>query len=52
MIRLMSHSGQLKHKREKEIRVVELVFKYFDLKTRQHKMLNVNVMRPSKHYFL
>jgi hypothetical protein len=28
-----------------------LVLKCFGLKTRQHKMLNVNALRPSKHYF-
>jgi hypothetical protein len=28
-----------------------LVLKYYELRTRQHKMLNVNVLRPSKHYF-
>jgi hypothetical protein len=28
-----------------------LVLKCYDLRTRQHKMLNVNVLRPSKHYF-
>ena len=26
-----------------------LVLKYFELRTRQHKMLNVNALRPSKH---
>jgi hypothetical protein len=28
-----------------------LVLKCSGLRTRQHKMLNVNVLRPSKHYF-
>jgi hypothetical protein len=28
-----------------------LVLKYYELRTRQHKMLNVNTLRPSKHYF-
>jgi hypothetical protein len=28
-----------------------LVLKYYELRTRQHKMLNVNALRPSKHYF-
>jgi hypothetical protein len=28
-----------------------LVLKCFELRTRQHKMLNVNVLRPLKHYF-
>jgi hypothetical protein len=28
----------------------ELVLKCFELRTRQHKMLNVNVLRPLKHY--
>ena len=28
-----------------------LVLKYYELRTRQHKMLNVNVLRSSKHYF-
>jgi hypothetical protein len=23
-----------------------------ELRTRQHKMLNINILRPSKHYFL
>jgi hypothetical protein len=27
-----------------------LVLKYYELRTRQHKILNVNVLRPSKHY--
>jgi hypothetical protein len=29
-----------------------LVLKCYELRTRQHKMLNVNALRPSKHYFL
>jgi hypothetical protein len=29
-----------------------LVLKCFELRTRQHKVLNVKVLRPSKHYFL
>jgi hypothetical protein len=29
-----------------------LVLKCYELRTRQHKMLNVNVLRPLKHYFL
>jgi hypothetical protein len=29
-----------------------LVLKCYELKTRQHKMLNVNALRPLKHYFL
>jgi hypothetical protein len=28
-----------------------LVLKYYELRTRQHKILNVNALRPSKHYF-
>jgi hypothetical protein len=28
-----------------------LVLKYYKLRTMQHKMLNVNALRPSKHYF-
>jgi hypothetical protein len=28
-----------------------LVLKCYELRTRQHKMLNVNVLRPSKYYF-
>ena len=28
-----------------------LVLKCYELGTRQHKMLNVNILRPSKHYF-
>jgi hypothetical protein len=28
-----------------------LVLKCYELRTRQHKILNVNVLRPSKHYF-
>jgi hypothetical protein len=28
-----------------------LVLKYYELRTRQHKMLNVNSLHPSKHYF-
>jgi hypothetical protein len=27
-----------------------LVLKCYELRTRQHKMLNVNILRPSKHY--
>jgi hypothetical protein len=27
-----------------------LVLKCYDLRTRQHKMLKVNTLRPSKHY--
>jgi hypothetical protein len=27
-----------------------LVLKYYELRTRQHEILNVNVLRPSKHY--
>jgi hypothetical protein len=29
-----------------------LVLKCYESRTRQHKVLNVNVLRPSKHYFL
>jgi hypothetical protein len=29
-----------------------LVLKCYELRTRQHKMLNVNALRPLKHYFL
>jgi hypothetical protein len=28
-----------------------LVLKYYESRTRQHKMLNVNALRPLKHYF-
>jgi hypothetical protein len=28
-----------------------LVLKCYGLRTRQHKMLNVDILRPSKHYF-
>jgi hypothetical protein len=28
-----------------------LVLKCYELRTRQHRMLNVNALRPSKHYF-
>jgi hypothetical protein len=28
-----------------------LVLKCYELKTRQHKMLNIKALRPSKHYF-
>jgi hypothetical protein len=28
-----------------------LVLKSYELRTRQHKMLNVSILRPSKHYF-
>jgi hypothetical protein len=28
-----------------------LVLKYYELRTRQHKMLNVNAFHPTKHYF-
>jgi hypothetical protein len=29
-----------------------LILKCFELRTRQHKMLNVNNLRPLKHYLL
>jgi hypothetical protein len=29
-----------------------LVLKCYELRTRQHKMLNVNALRPTKHYSL
>jgi hypothetical protein len=29
-----------------------LVLKCYELRTRQHKMLDVNALRPTKHYFL
>jgi hypothetical protein len=28
-----------------------LVLKCYELRTRQHKMLNINILRPLKHYF-
>jgi hypothetical protein len=28
-----------------------LVLKCYELRTRQHKMLNIKALRPSKHYF-
>jgi hypothetical protein len=28
-----------------------LVLKWYELRTRQHKMLNIKALRPSKHYF-
>jgi hypothetical protein len=28
-----------------------LVLKYYELRTRQHKMLKVKALRPLKHYF-
>jgi hypothetical protein len=28
-----------------------LALKYYELRTRQHKMLNINALRPSKDYF-
>jgi hypothetical protein len=28
-----------------------LVLKCYESRTRQHKMLNINALRPSKHYF-
>jgi hypothetical protein len=28
-----------------------LVLKYYESRTRQHKMLNINTLRPLKHYF-
>jgi hypothetical protein len=28
-----------------------LVLKCYESRTRQHKVLNVNILRPSKHYF-
>jgi hypothetical protein len=35
-----------------EARCWGLVLKCYELRTRQHKMLNVNALRPLKHYFL
>jgi hypothetical protein len=29
-----------------------LVLKCYESRTRQHKMLNIKVLRPSDHYFL
>jgi hypothetical protein len=29
-----------------------LVLKCYELRTRQHKMLNINALRPLKHYLL
>jgi hypothetical protein len=29
-----------------------LVLKCYELRTRQHEMLNVNILRPTKHYSL
>jgi hypothetical protein len=29
-----------------------LALKCYELRTRQHKMLNINALRPLKHYFL
>jgi hypothetical protein len=31
--------------------VGDLFSNAMSLRTRQHKMLNVNILRPSKHYF-
>jgi hypothetical protein len=31
---------------------LRLVLKCYELRTKQHKMLNVNYLRPSKHYLL
>jgi hypothetical protein len=28
-----------------------LVLKCYESRTRQHKVLNVNILHPSKHYF-
>jgi hypothetical protein len=28
-----------------------LILKCYELRTRQHKMLNINALRPLKHYF-
>jgi hypothetical protein len=36
----------------KQAQCWELVLKCYELRTRQHKMLNVNVLRPMKHYSL
>jgi hypothetical protein len=33
------------------IRCWGLVLKCYELRTRQHKMLKVKALRPSKHYF-
>jgi hypothetical protein len=32
-------------------RLLGLVLKCYESTTRQHKMLNVNILHPSKHYF-
>jgi hypothetical protein len=34
-----------------DIKCWGLVLKCYELRTRQHKMLNVNALRPLKHYF-
>jgi hypothetical protein len=41
--REMEHKGG-------EPRCWGLVLKCYELRTRQHKMLNINVLRPMKHY--
>jgi hypothetical protein len=41
--------GDILH--NKEAICLGLVLKCFKLRTRQHKMLNVNALRPLKHYF-
>jgi hypothetical protein len=33
------------------VRCWGLVLKCYELRTRQHKMLKVNALRPSNHYF-
>jgi hypothetical protein len=50
-----SKPANKKQKKEAQRRVQHcwrLVLKCYELRTRQHKMLNVNVLRPLKHYFL
>jgi hypothetical protein len=38
-------------KAQGEAQCWELVLKCYELRTRQHRMLNVKVLRPLKHYF-
>jgi hypothetical protein len=45
-LRCIQHGGPGPH-----IMCWELVLKCYELRTRQHRMLNVKVVRPLKHYF-
>jgi hypothetical protein len=48
----MSMMGELNYFLGFQVKCWGLVLKCYELRTRQHKMLNVNALRPLKHYLL